>query len=115
MLVSRLRGVMAMTLAIVVAAACSNGSEPKGNGGLQPGQIQPNTNANSVTLEGGAAGADYVMTASNLSTSFATTQSVTFSGHGLDVTAPVAKNVFAVGPSLLKVPGVSAPARDDDF
>ena len=114
MLASRPRGVMAMAVIVLVAAACSNGTEPK-NPGLQPGEIQTNTTSNTQTFEGGSAGADYVLTASNLSTAFSTTLSVTFTGHGTDATAPVAKSLFADGPSLLKVPGVSAPGRNDDF
>src|SRR5580765_865186 len=109
MLASRPRGVLFVAV-VALVAACKSGNEPS-TPGLDLGEIKPNTNVNSQTFEGGSAGEDYVLTASNLSTSFATTLSVTFTGHGLDATVPTAKNLLAAGgPSLIRVASEGAPS-----
>jgi hypothetical protein len=114
MLVSRPRGVLFMAVIALAAAACTNGNEPK-NPSLTVGQIQPNTNVTSQTFAGGASGADYVLTASNLSTSFPTTLSVTFTAHGTDAAAPAAKSITADGATLLRSVTGSAPQPNEDF
>ena len=109
MLASRPRGVLFVAV-IALVAACKSGSEPS-TPGLDLGEIKPNTNVNSQTFEGGSAGEDFVLTASNVSTSFATTLSVTFTGHGLNATAPAAKSLIASGgPSLMRVASEGAPS-----
>ena len=114
MLASRSRGVLYVALATLFVA-CKSGNEPSVPG-LEVGEIQPNLNVNTQTFEGGSAGQDYVLTASNISTSFATTLSVTFTGHGLASTAPVAKSLIASSePSLFRAATVAAPEPNDDF